>query len=152
MVLSMLYMIGHVSDLVLPMQPGQVDSDQPTPPEGLLAPTADVPWTLTGTPSTDRFHRFLATHRLRASASTQAAYLSGALLVEALSRAGTEQLTGGRILSLLWHMPTTTLNGLTPPLRFTAEQPTAPNSCYFGARFTKGQWIAVKTKSLPLCS
>jgi len=109
--------------------------------EGLMGTLPTFPWVATDTPGELAFAAAMQKYAPGSdlSGSASVGWAAGKLFEKAATVAP-QPLTREGLLAALWSMKGETLGGLTPPLTFTKDQPTAPNRCWFVMQIVHGQW------------
>ena len=111
--------------------------------EGFFAAAQDFPYMLGNTPATAPYQQAVQQYapNLRLSGATGTAWASGQLLAKVAAGIGA-QPTSQDLLNGLWSLHNETLDGLTPPLNYSKNQPSPPVSCYFLIELKGGKWTA----------
>ena len=111
--------------------------------EGLYASSQDFPYMIGNTPATAQFQQAVQEYapNLRLSGGTTIAWASGQMLAKVAAHVGA-QPTSQDLLNGLWTIHNETLNGLTPPITFTRNQPAQPIECYFLIELRGGRWAS----------
>ena len=120
---------------------------------GLQAPIQNAPWVATDTPAIQEYRQALAQYAPNVPVSPDGlvGWTSGQLFAKAAAAGGSGAITSESVLNGLWTLKNETLGGLTPPLTFVRDKPTAPSDCYFVVEMSADKkWIAPRG-SQPKC-
>lgn len=120
--------------------------------DGLVAPVNNAPWFLASTPGTKEFADAMRTFEAGAplAATAMSMFASGKLVEAAGAHFGAHP-TAADLLAGLDALRGTTLDGLAPPLSFSAGRGSGPIPCYFVVQVSGGQWTA-PSGATPQCS
>jgi branched-chain amino acid transport system substrate-binding protein len=112
--------------------------------DGMVAPAPAFPWMVSGgNAEIDAYHQAIQQYApgIEESGSTAIQWASGELFRKAAAGIGAVPTTDA-IFNGLWALRNETLGGLTPPLTFTAHQPSPQVTCYYLTRISGGRWTA----------
>jgi len=112
--------------------------------EGFYATSQDFPYMIGNTPATAQFQQAVQQYapNLRLSGGTTIAWVSGQMLAKVATAHVGAQPTSQDLLNGLWAIHDETLNGLTPPITYTRNQPAPPIQCYFLIEMKQGRWAS----------
>jgi branched-chain amino acid transport system substrate-binding protein len=112
--------------------------------DGMVAPAPAFPWMVSGgNAEIDAYHQAIQQYApgIEESGSTAIQWASGELFRKAAAGIGAVPTTDA-IFNGLWALKNETLGGLTPPLTFSAHQPSAQVTCYYLTKISGGRWTA----------
>jgi branched-chain amino acid transport system substrate-binding protein len=136
---------GTASIAVGPQLAGPADMN------GLVAPVNNAPWFLSNTPGTEEFAEAMREYAPGAPlAATAVSMFASGLLVEQAAAHFDAHPTSAELLAGLDAIRNTTLDGLSPPLSFSAGSGSGPVPCYFVVQVENGQWTAPRGAT-PAC-
>jgi branched-chain amino acid transport system substrate-binding protein len=112
--------------------------------EGFFATSQDFPYMIGNTPATARFQQAVQQYapNLRLSGATTIAWASGQMLARVAAARVGAQPASQDLLNGLWTVHNETLDGLTPPITYTRNQPAPPVECYFLIELRGGRWAS----------
>jgi branched-chain amino acid transport system substrate-binding protein len=111
--------------------------------DGMVAPAPAFPWMAGGNAEIDAYHQAIQQYApsIEESGSTAIQWASGELFKKAAAGIGAAP-TSDAIFNGLWALRNETLGGLTPPLTFSAHQPSPQITCYYLTKIAGGRWTA----------
>jgi branched-chain amino acid transport system substrate-binding protein len=111
--------------------------------DGLLVTSNGFPYFQSGTPATDEFHQAMRTYAPKEPLGVGPAtgWVSAKLLEKAAANLP-EPPTSEAILQGLWMLHEETLDGLTGPLTFVANQPAARTTCWWPIVVKNRSWAS----------
>ena len=103
------------------------------------------PWVADSTPAQQAFQSGIQEASVPSSDYGAALSLgwTGGALFEAAMKSVTGTATRASVANALWNLPKgTTLDGLAPPLTYTANAPSPQQKCFFVMKLSGGKWTA----------